>query len=150
MKQEKKGKGFSFRRHDLYLSSATAIEHYTWIERMELVNPRKLTCLSSGWRKSSASRPDLNLQPRRGRDRDSRRGDQQGDEDGDGAGEDGDGAGEDRAAPERMGTATERTGRRQTLALPGRRHLWTGESSRADGKKRKRSKRFLCNRWQCG
>ena len=57
-------------------SSATAIEHYTWIEGKELVNPRKLTCLSSGWRKSSASRPDLDLQPRRGRDRDSRRGDQ--------------------------------------------------------------------------
>jgi len=72
----KKGKGFSFRRQDLYLSSATAIEHYTWIEGKELVNPRKLTCLSSGWRKSSASRPDLDLQPRRGRDRDSRRGDQ--------------------------------------------------------------------------
>jgi hypothetical protein len=74
--RKKKGKCFSFRRQDLYISSATTIEHYTWIERMELVNPRKLTCLLSGWRKSLTSRPDLDLQPRRGKDRDSRRGEQ--------------------------------------------------------------------------
>jgi hypothetical protein len=44
VKQEKR-KGFSFRRQELYLSSATAIEHYTWTERKYFVKSRKASLL---------------------------------------------------------------------------------------------------------
>jgi len=43
VKQEKKG--FSFRRQELHLSSAAAIDDYTWTERKDFVKSRKASLL---------------------------------------------------------------------------------------------------------